>query len=304
MLTVDDLAGLDLFADVPAAELDRLARAAADVHLAVGEFLVHEGDERALFVVVERPDRADQALRRRGAGHRRAAAGQDLRRGTDRLRHPVPGDRPRRRAVAGAADRRRRSLHARRRGLAEVRTEIGALALERLGGLQSFAAEPPKPQAIAARRPPGTRLPRAATLPVAQPDPVRLGDTSTLRISRPAGVGRRSAPATCRRSTAPTAPPLFRPEPRGWRAARAAAPPRTAPRTTRSSSAGAPPGWPPPSTAPPRGCRRWSSSARPPAARPRPRRGSRTTSAFRAASRETSSPAGRYGKRIASARRS
>ncbi|MFO1143262.1 MAG: hypothetical protein U1E59_12900 [Amaricoccus sp.] len=53
MLTVDDLAGLEIFAGVPPGELERLAKAAADVHLAEGEFLTHEGAARALFVVIE-----------------------------------------------------------------------------------------------------------------------------------------------------------------------------------------------------------------------------------------------------------
>ncbi|MFO1143264.1 MAG: hypothetical protein U1E59_12910 [Amaricoccus sp.] len=52
MLTVEDLAGLEIFAGVPAEELARLARTSADVQLAEGEFLTHEGAARALFVVL------------------------------------------------------------------------------------------------------------------------------------------------------------------------------------------------------------------------------------------------------------
>ena len=52
MLTVEEIEALEIFDGVPAVELERLARKAADVHLATAEFLVHEGDARALFVVV------------------------------------------------------------------------------------------------------------------------------------------------------------------------------------------------------------------------------------------------------------
>jgi hypothetical protein len=40
-----------LFAELPAAELERLARTSADLHIAAGEFAVPEGGERALFAV-------------------------------------------------------------------------------------------------------------------------------------------------------------------------------------------------------------------------------------------------------------
>src|SRR6478735_5751000 len=53
MLTAGELAVLPLFATVGAAELARLANTAADLQLAAGEHFVHEGDARALFVVVD-----------------------------------------------------------------------------------------------------------------------------------------------------------------------------------------------------------------------------------------------------------
>ena len=51
MLTTEDVRAIALFSSLPAAELDRLARVAADLHLGVDEFAVHEGGERALFAV-------------------------------------------------------------------------------------------------------------------------------------------------------------------------------------------------------------------------------------------------------------
>ena len=52
MLTIDDVATIPLFSSLPAANLERLARTSADLHLSSGEFAVPEGGERALFAVL------------------------------------------------------------------------------------------------------------------------------------------------------------------------------------------------------------------------------------------------------------
>src|ERR1043165_8852623 len=52
MLTIDDVAAIPLFSSLPAVDQERLARTSADLHLAPGEFAVHEGGEGALFVVL------------------------------------------------------------------------------------------------------------------------------------------------------------------------------------------------------------------------------------------------------------
>ena len=52
MLTIDEVAAIPLFSALPAAQLERLARTSADLHLGTGEFAVHEGGEGALFAVV------------------------------------------------------------------------------------------------------------------------------------------------------------------------------------------------------------------------------------------------------------
>ncbi|MER8882904.1 hypothetical protein [Mesorhizobium sp. M0816] len=60
MLTSDEVGAIPLFSGLPAAELERLARTAADLHLSPGEFAIHEGGEAALFAVlagkIEVPD--------------------------------------------------------------------------------------------------------------------------------------------------------------------------------------------------------------------------------------------------------
>jgi thioredoxin reductase (NADPH) len=53
MLTADDVGRVPVFAALSRAECERLARAAADISLVPAEYAVHEGDERALFAVLE-----------------------------------------------------------------------------------------------------------------------------------------------------------------------------------------------------------------------------------------------------------
>src|SRR5207247_4560201 len=48
-----EIAEVPLFAALSAADRERLSRTCADISLAAGEYAVHEGDERALFVVLE-----------------------------------------------------------------------------------------------------------------------------------------------------------------------------------------------------------------------------------------------------------
>ena len=53
MLTTEEIAEMPLFAALSPADRERLSRTSADISLAAGEYAVHEGDERALFVVLE-----------------------------------------------------------------------------------------------------------------------------------------------------------------------------------------------------------------------------------------------------------
>src|SRR5690348_6021960 len=52
MISLQDVRAVPFLASLAAEELERLARSAGDVRLASGEYAVHEGDERALFVVL------------------------------------------------------------------------------------------------------------------------------------------------------------------------------------------------------------------------------------------------------------
>ena len=53
MVTTEELGAIELFAVLGPDERERLARAAADITLAPGEYAAHEGEERALFAVLE-----------------------------------------------------------------------------------------------------------------------------------------------------------------------------------------------------------------------------------------------------------
>src|SRR5215213_10654511 len=53
MVTSEDLATVPLFAALGEGARERLARAAADLRLAAGEYAAHEGDDRALFALLD-----------------------------------------------------------------------------------------------------------------------------------------------------------------------------------------------------------------------------------------------------------
>ena len=116
-----------------------------------GEYAAHEGDERALFAVLEGRIEAVKLVDgiERVVGERQP--GRHLRRGADHARHGLPGRLPRRRAVARHADRGARLPRASRPCAPDVGEEVGRLAAHRIGGargLQGLAAEPPPPRAI------------------------------------------------------------------------------------------------------------------------------------------------------------
>jgi thioredoxin reductase (NADPH) len=52
MLTADELARVPLFAELPMDQIERLARSCPDIQLTAGEYAMHEGDDRALYIVL------------------------------------------------------------------------------------------------------------------------------------------------------------------------------------------------------------------------------------------------------------
>ena len=145
MLTIDDVAAFPLFSALPATELERLARTSADLHLSSGEFAVHEGGERALFAVltgkievVKTIDGIERTLGWRIPGTIFGEVPIAL--GT-----PFPGG-------YRAAEPSRvmrvdiQQYYAIAAVSKDISLKVSALARERIGGLQSIAAEPQKPR--------------------------------------------------------------------------------------------------------------------------------------------------------------
>ncbi len=146
MLTIDDVRTVPLFSTLAAPELERLAQASADLHLAAGEYAAHEGgEERALFAVlagkievVKLFDGIERTLGWRvpGAifGELPIALGTPLY-GGYRASEPSRVMRVEIReyyAIASASP--------------EISLKVAALARERIGGMQGIAAEARKPR--------------------------------------------------------------------------------------------------------------------------------------------------------------
>jgi thioredoxin reductase (NADPH) len=128
---------------IPWGKLERLAQTSADLHLGIGEFAVHEGGERALYAVlagkmevVKLVDGIERTLGWRVPGNIFGEVPIAL--GT-----PFPGgyraSEPSR--VIRVDVQQYYEVAAVSPKIAE---KIGALARERIGGLQGLAAEPPK----------------------------------------------------------------------------------------------------------------------------------------------------------------
>jgi thioredoxin reductase (NADPH) len=150
MVTAEEIARVALFAGLDAAQREQLSLAAADISLNTGEYAAHEGDDRALFAVLEgriEPVKSTDGIER--------VVGQ-------RLPGEIFGEFP---IVFGtvfpvgfrAAEPSRvmrieaGDYHAVAAVLPEVAKEVGRLAAHRAGGLrglQGLAADPPPPRAI------------------------------------------------------------------------------------------------------------------------------------------------------------
>jgi thioredoxin reductase (NADPH) len=150
VVTTEEIGGVTVFAALDEAVRERLSRAAADISLAPGEYAANEGDERALFALLE--------------GRIEAVKLVD---GIERVvgeRHPgdVFGEVPITLGTvfpvgfrAAEASRVMRiephDFHAVAAAAPDVVKEVGRLAVDRIGGpggLQGIAADPPPPRAV------------------------------------------------------------------------------------------------------------------------------------------------------------
>jgi len=147
VLTIEELSNVAIFSSLSPAELEQLAKLAADIHLAAGEYAVHEGEERVLFAVIagkievtKKFDGVEKTIGWRAPGQifgevPLALGGPFL--GNYRAAQPSRVMRLTAQqyyAVAAAAP--------------EVARRVGELARERIGGLQGLAAEAPKARAL------------------------------------------------------------------------------------------------------------------------------------------------------------
>ena len=145
MLTIEEVRAVPLFSSLSQSELERLVRTSADITLRPGEFAVHEGGERALFAVlsgklevVKQFDGVERTLGWRLPG---TIFGEvPLAFAT-----PFPG------AYRAAEPSRVMRVEPHQyfavaAAAPEVAEKLGALARERIGGLQGVAAQAPKAQ--------------------------------------------------------------------------------------------------------------------------------------------------------------
>jgi thioredoxin reductase (NADPH) len=146
VVTPEEIADVPLFASLSATDRERLALACADVRLAAGEHAVHEGEERALFAVLEGRIEVVKVV----DGIERVLG--------ERLPGEIFGEVPITLGTAfpsgfRAAEPSRvmlveaRDYYAVAAAAPDVAMKVGALARERIGGLQGVALEPPKPRA-------------------------------------------------------------------------------------------------------------------------------------------------------------
>jgi thioredoxin reductase (NADPH) len=150
MVTANEIGAVAVFADLDTAERERLSRTAADIGLVAGEYAAHEGDERAIFAVLEGRIEAVKAI----DGVERVIG--------ERLPGDVFGEVP---IVLGtvfpvgfrAAESSRvmrieaHDYHALAAVAPQVGKAIGRLAGHRMGGshgLEALAADPPPPRAL------------------------------------------------------------------------------------------------------------------------------------------------------------
>jgi thioredoxin reductase (NADPH) len=145
MLTAEDIAAIPLFSGLSNAERERVAQAAADVHLRPGEYAVHEGEERALFALLSGKI---EVTKRMEGGEKNIGW---------RLPGTIFGEVPITLGAAFPGSFRAsepsrvlrldaRQYYAVAAAAPAIAVAVGALARERLGGLQGLAAKAPSPQ--------------------------------------------------------------------------------------------------------------------------------------------------------------
>jgi thioredoxin reductase (NADPH) len=145
VLTPDDIRAIPLFSTLAQEQLNLLAQTSADIELAAGEWAVHEGEERALFGVLTGKIEVIKTVNgiERTLGWR--VPGTIFGEVPLALGTPFPGGY--RASVPSRVLRiEPRYYYAMLAASSAFAEKIGALARERIGGLQGVSAEQPKPR--------------------------------------------------------------------------------------------------------------------------------------------------------------
>jgi thioredoxin reductase (NADPH) len=147
MITLEELAALPLFAGVPRAELAKISEAAADIRLAPGEYAAHEGDERALYILLSGDIEVSKMIEgvKKPIGRRRPG----MIFGEIPIIFGVPFQGSFQATEPSRVMRLEpKHFHALAVAVPEVLTDVAAQAKDRIGGLQGIATKPGKPRAI------------------------------------------------------------------------------------------------------------------------------------------------------------
>ena len=147
MITVSELRAVPLFASVGDDALEQLARSVADIRALAGEYVAHEGESGALVVAIEGRfevtkvvEGAERVVGVRGPGEYFGEVPITLNTPfVASLRATQPS-----RAIRIEP----RTFHTLAAAAPEVSAAVGASALDRIGGLQDIAAEPPPPELV------------------------------------------------------------------------------------------------------------------------------------------------------------
>jgi thioredoxin reductase (NADPH) len=144
VLTPDEIRHIPLFSTLSVEHLERLAQNAADLRLAAHEFAVHEGGERALFAVVSGKIEVVKLI----DGVERTIGWRTP--GTIFGEVPIAFGTPFQGGYRASEASRVMRIEAREyfavaAASPDISIKLGALARERIGGLQSIAAEGPRP---------------------------------------------------------------------------------------------------------------------------------------------------------------
>lgn len=147
MITPAELRALPLFAKLGERELEYLAQNVADIHVLAGEYVVHEGEGRALIITVEGTLEVTKVVE----GVERVVG---VRKPGDLFGEvPVALNTPFLAALRAVEPSRvirvePKEFHTLAATAPEISATVGAAALDRIEGLQDIAAQPPPPELV------------------------------------------------------------------------------------------------------------------------------------------------------------